>query len=473
MMGIGPDRGGRPGRDRRGAALAAVWLALILPATRGAGAAEVGRDWPLGRWRVVGRGWGFDCPIQSLEIRPEARAGGATVVAEAADGRSLGSGRLERPAAGPGRDRWLRAGWEAGPSAVLLQLRPDRGGGLTALVRERPIRRPEAAPQQVRQLALERVGPAGPPTRAADEPADPGAMPLFVVGVDGRGLRVVAPPEGFRRAAQPAWSRAGNWLAFAAFDATGRDPLIRVVRTAGGPTTALAAGTAPSWSRAGDRLAYVAGGRPEFATDWDAPGRNDERIEAIRLAGPDAGRPEVLVPAGLRPRWSPADDRLAYVARVEGNWDLYVRPADGGPPTRLTDDPALDTNPAWSADGTGLIFLSDRGNRWDLYRVGADGREPAVRLTDHPRREDGAEPSPDGQTIAFHDAPGRPRGGLLLLDLAGGSVRRLLDPPHGDRDPAWSPDGRFLAFAGQRPAPAPATATGSAPGAAGGVLGGQ
>ena len=458
-MRSGPRR--RPGRWRRGPGIAAGWLALITLAALGAGAAEAGRDWPAGRWRVVGSGWGFDSPIRSLEVRPDPRGGGTTVVAGAADGRALGSGRLERPAAGPGRDRWWRAAWESGPVAVLLQLRPGPGGGLIALARERPIRHPEAGPQRVRQLALEWDAAGGAPAPAppiGDAPQGEGAMPLFVVGADGLGLRVVAPPEGFRRAAQPAWSRDGKWLAFAAFDATGRDPLIRVVPPAGGATTALAAGAAPSWSRAGDRLAYVASGRPEFATDWDGPGRNDERIEAVRLAGPDAGRLEVLIPSGLRPRWSPADDRLAYVARVEGNWDIYVRPGDGGPPIRLTDDPALDTNPAWSADGTALIFLSDRGNRWDLYRVRADGRAPAVRLTDHPRREDGAEPSPDGATIAFHDAPGRPRGGLLLLDLAGGSVRRLLDPPHGDRDPAWSPDGRFLAFAGLRPAPAPGSA---------------
>ena len=454
-MGIRPAPGRRTGRPRRGIARGAGWLALIALAATGADAAD---DWPVGRWRVVGRGWGLDCPVRSLEIRPEPRGGGASVVADAGDARAIGSARLARPAGGPGRDRWWDAAWESGPTAVRLQLRPDRAGGLTALVRELPIRRTEAGPQRVRQLDLERVDegvprPPAPPIR--DEvPAADGAMPLFVAGVDGRGLRAIAPPEGFRRAAQPAWSRDGQWLAFAAFDATGRDPLIRAVPAAGGPSTALAAGTAPSWSRAGDRLAYVASGRPEFATDWDAPGRNEERIEMIRLAGPDAGRAEVLVPSGLRPRWSPVDDRLAYDARVEGNWDVFLRPADGGPPLRLTDDPALDTNPAWSADGTALIFLSDRGNRWDLYRVRADGRGGAVRLTDHPRREEGAEPSPDGRTIAFHDAPGRPRGGILLLDLAGGSVRRLLDPPRGDRDPAWSPDGRSLAFASLRPAPA-------------------
>jgi TolB protein len=238
-------------------------------------------------------------------------------------------------------------------------------------------------------------------------------------------------------------------LAFTAFDATGRDPLIRIVPARGGPTTAIAAGIAPSWSHDGSRIAYIASGKPEFATDWNSPGRNDERIETVRLTGPGAGEVEVVA-RGLWPRWAPADDRLAYSGRRDANWDIYVRSADGLSVARLTDDPALDTRPLWTDGGRTLVFLSNRGNRWDLYRIPADGRAAPVRLTDHRRREEGADLRPDGAVVAFHDAPGRPDGRILLLDLARGSVRSLLAEPDGDRDPAWSPDGRSIAFASRR-----------------------
>ena len=217
----------------------------------------------------------------------------------------------------------------------------------------------------------------------------------------------MALPDGFARAAFPAWSPDGRSLAFAAFDAPGRDPLIRVVAATGGRTTAIAAGSMPTWSADGSRIAYVASGRPDYATDWAAPGRNDERIEAVTLSGPGAGEVEILA-RGLWPRWSPTDDRLAFVGRRDANWDVYLRSADGLGLARLTDDPTLDTQPVWAADGKSLVFLSDRGNRWDLFRVPADGRAPAERLTNHARREDNPSLHPSGRLVAFVDGRGRP-----------------------------------------------------------------
>ena len=190
----------------------------------------------------------------------------------------------------------------------------------------------------------------------------------------------------------------------------------------------------PTWSADGKRLAYVASGRADYATDWSSPGRNDERIEAITLAGPRAGDVEVLA-RGIWPRWSPADGRLAFVGRRDANWDVYLRSADGLGLARLTDDPTLDTEPTWSADGRSLVFLSDRGNRWDLFRVLADGGGTADRLTNHARREDNPSLHPGGRLVAFVDGRGRPEASIQVLDLDRGTVRPFPENPDGDRDP--------------------------------------
>ncbi len=428
---------------------------------------------PTGRWTIESRGLNWPSRLEALEVRDASRPGEVDVVAfevgEDGRPRPWGTSRVDRKAAGPPESRWFAASWAANSATVLLQLRPDGTGRLVGLVRERSGDRNVG--DRVRQVVLA-PAPAdtrpvvdGPPRprdagsgRVVRLDAEGGASAkarlsgVFVAQADGAGSRPVALPDGFARAASPAWSPDGRWVAFAAFDAVGRDPLIRIAPAQGGPSTAVAAGITPTWSRDGSRIAYVASGRADYATDWASPGRNDERIEAITLSGPRAGELEVLA-RGIWPRWSPADDRLAFVGRQEANWDIYLRSVDGLGLARLTDDPALDTQPIWTADGRSVVFLSDRGNRWDLYRVAADGRRAADRLTDHVRREDNPSISPDGRRVAFVDGRGRPEGAILILDLDRATIRPFPDHPDGDRDPAWSPDGRSIAFVSRRPGP--------------------
>lgn len=429
----------------------------------------------FGRWQVVDRGWGWETRLHALEIRPlSTTSAESVVVAFERDERGLervwGSARVDRPLAPPPSSRWSSAEWTIGRSTVLLQLRVGPDETLTALIRERARDRGSNPTERVRQVTLEHAPPEdrqvsnsaqvahSAPRRRPEPEGDLGprneVSGVFTVGDDGRGLRSVAPPDGFRRAAYPSWSPDGRWIAFTAFDASGRDPLIRVVPARGGPTTALAAGIAPAWSHDGSRLAYIASGKTNDATDWTAIGRNDERIEIVALTGPGAGEIEV-VGRGIWPRWSPTDDRLAFVARREANWDVYVRSANGLGLVRLTDYPALDTRPVWTGDGLALVFLSDRGNRWDLYKVSSDGRGPTTRLTNHRRREDDAAISPDGNRIAFTDHRSRSVSSIVVLDLTDGSVRPLLEGSLGDREPAWSPDGRSIAFVSRRPGQLP------------------
>lgn len=67
------------------------------------------------------------------------------------------------------------------------------------------------------------------------------------------------------------------------------------------------------------------------------------------------------------PDWSPVGEQIAYMADLNGNWDLYVVESDGSNNRRLTDDPAVDGLPAWSPDGKWLAFLSNRGDNWGIW----------------------------------------------------------------------------------------------------------
>lgn len=414
-----------------------------------------------GDWRVVERGLGLQCPIRRLEIRTGANrvATSLTAYEEAGDAaeRVAGTGTLRHSMV----SSW-ETSWSLGSMLTRLSLTPSRDGRLTAIVRTRDAK---AGPggETVRQLILDRgkalerpVSDVPPRPVAPVEPRGDGGSELALLyraDVNGTDLKVVARPDGdWIRAADPAWSTDGKLIAFTSYDVSGRDPLIRVVPSDGNSTpVAIASGVGPRWSSDGSKVTYMASGKQDFATDWKSIGRNAERIEAVALRGPAAGRPQ-LIARGIWPRWSPTDDRLAFVAADNGNWDLYLRSADGLHLSRLTDDPATDTFPVWTRDGREVVFLSDRANRWDLYKVPASGGE-SRRLTNHSRREDQADLSPDGRQVAFTQRPGRPDSQILILDLARGSIRPLLPGSRGERDPSWSPDGRSVAFVSRRPSP--------------------
>jgi Tol biopolymer transport system component len=141
-------------------------------------------------------------------------------------------------------------------------------------------------------------------------------------------------------------------------------------------------------------------------------------------------------------RWSTDRTRIAFVSerlerghRVDG---LYVMRMDGRRLRRLTPrwfEVAIDVVPDWSPDGAELTLSGKRGSRSGVWTIHADGR----RLRFLARGTDAAW-SPSGDRIVFTAL-----NGISVVSAAGGRVRRLTHGPN-DSTPAWSPDGRTLAF---------------------------
>jgi TolB protein len=154
------------------------------------------------------------------------------------------------------------------------------------------------------------------------------------------------------------------------------------------------------------------------------------------------------------PAWSPDGAALAFAGRRDGNWDVYRVARDGTGPQRLTDHPAFDGAPAWSPDGLSLAIVSSREGRQAVYVVPADGTGAARRLStgDGPALDPAW--SPDGRWVAYAAwVAGAYR--IEAVAPADAAHRVIADSADGAdlRAPAWSPDGRRLAFLSRRYGP--------------------
>lgn len=142
----------------------------------------------------------------------------------------------------------------------------------------------------------------------------------------------------------------------------------------------------------------------------------------------------------MHPRASRDGKRVAFAALG----DLWVMTI-GGKPERVTNDTAVETEPAWSPDGTKLVFSSDRaGNgNMDLYvrdlKTGQDRR-----LTTSTEAEMGGTWSPDGKWIAFTSNTAFKQGETYFVAAEGGTPRKLLDRSFGPGFATWSADGKTV-----------------------------
>ena len=128
---------------------------------------------------------------------------------------------------------------------------------------------------------------------------------------------------------------------------------------------------------------------------------------------------------------------------------LFVSNADGTAERPLLNSDSLDYNPVWSPDGQWIVFTSERNGSADLYRVKPDGTG-LQRLTANPAYDDQADFSPDGQKLVFVSTRADGTADLWIRDLSTNRETPLTSGLGGDFRPAWSPDGKWIAFSSDR-----------------------
>ena len=170
------------------------------------------------------------------------------------------------------------------------------------------------------------------------------------------------------------------------------------------------------------------------------------KVEPIR----DAGR-------YLNMRLSPDGRQMAMEVFDRGRSNIWILDLLRGVMSRLTGENAYEQFPLWTPDGRRVVFSSNRdsANAPHLYWKRVDGAGAIEQLTTEKRSEVEQAGSwlPDGRTLAFQ-AQDSTNADILTVHVQGDeqtgwkpqAPRAVLNAPYSELSPAFSPDGRWLAY---------------------------
>jgi len=321
------------------------------------------------------------------------------------------------------------------------------------------------------------------------------------------------------RLSGPQISPDGKWIAYEMAtpnleaDRISRD--IWIVPVAGGASRQLTRGGSdvrPRWSPDGRKLAFLS------SRDGTA------QIYWIGLEGGEASRVTSLSAGADNELWSPDGKSIAFISRVYPDcvdeacnaerdaarekskvkariyerllirhWNawsdgkrshLFVVPAAGGTPRDLTPGADYDVPPfnldepeaiAFSPDSKEICFTANTdkdealSTNGDLFTVAVTGAGEPIRITKNPANDWGPAYSPDGKWIAYRaqSQPGyeSDRWRLMVYERKNGKLKNLTETFDRSVDSfAWSADGKTIYFQAEDKAELPIYSVGASEG---------
>ena len=249
----------------------------------------------------------------------------------------------------------------------------------------------------------------------------------------------------------PAWSPDGRYIAFGHM-AHNERPGFYIVPALGGTPRKLielperiTCKPILSWSPDGKRLAYSS--QMTSSDPCAIYTISIETFETAKLtnpASPSVGDDDA--------EFSPDGSSIAFVRDTKDVQDIYVVPASGGEPRRLTFDGRLLGGIAWMPDSREILYSSNRGGAgWGLWRVPVAGGTPqrAQVGADHAQMP---VVSLRGHRLAYSDQSWNENIWRIPVGPGhhGGKPERLIYSTLQEEGPQYSPDGKHIVFQSTR-----------------------
>ena len=281
------------------------------------------------------------------------------------------------------------------------------------------------------------------------------------VSVAGRGtpIRLTNTPDA--EAAYPAWSPDGQTIAFERIPVGSRIGKLVLIPALGGPERVLhdlARGgiggggpirTGAAWSPDSKWLYFTAGNVTRTLHVETVSGGEEHRLFDL---------PEGTYGGDYCPAVSPDGRRLAFIRQLsDWNYELLVADLRDGnsaaAPRRLAGSHQFLTSPLWTANGQEIVYVEGEGTGMTrIYRVRASGGSP-TQLTGIGEYVRDIGIAANGRRLIFSRSFRDYNIWRMAMPAAGNpsaTPRKLIASTRYETSPAYSPDGKRIAFSSNR-----------------------